>query len=271
MICTSTRACALVLSFVINLPLLSTRHDVPEKRYEELGEDFPAVGSVVGWGTGTLVDNQWVLTAAHVPEFFDAIAPDKEKRFFVVNGKSYKIVDVYFPPHRKKPKLSGGEALSTNAHDLALLKLGETVLGIDPAAIYGGDDEVGQEFVLVGCGSFWGNGSKGATIREGMAIPRGKRRAGTNRFERVALEGKLLHATFDTPDSGAATDLEAGVFGGDSGGPMLLKVGKQWRIAGVASMSETGDDDLVGNYGDVIIATRVSRYADWIRNTIAKN
>ena len=66
------------------------------------------------------------------------------------------------------------------------------------------------------------------------------------------------------------TDLEADVFGGDSGCPMFLKVGKRWMIAGVASMADIGDDNLIGNYGEELMATRVSKYAKWIRSTTLK-
>ena len=267
MLSTSTHACVFALSLLANLPLISGRHDVTEEQYEKLAEEFESVGTVVGMATGTLIDRQWVLTAAHVAEFLDLIAPDKEQRFFVVNGKSYKIIEVHSPPDRIKLKVAGGavDSEEANAHDIALLKLGESVSDVEPALIYSGHDEVGKEFVLVGCGSFWADGRTGASLAKANTMPRGKKRAGTNRFDRVALEGRAIVATFDAPSSSLVTDLEAGGFAGDSGCPMFLKVGTKWTVAGVGSMGDIGEDNLVGDYGDEVMATRVSEYAEWIR------
>jgi secreted trypsin-like serine protease len=103
-----------------------------------------------------------------------------------------------------------------------------------------------------------------------MAKERGTRRAGTNRFNEAILDGRVLVSTFDAPSSKTVTKLEAGGFGGDSGGPMFLKVGDEWRLAGVAAMGESGEQDLLGDYGDQLMVTRVSMYADWIRVTISK-
>ena len=49
------------------------RHDRPEERYLKMAEQFPAVGSVVGMFTDTLIAPQWVLTCAHGAEVLDRI------------------------------------------------------------------------------------------------------------------------------------------------------------------------------------------------------
>ena len=267
----SVEACVIALALVMNLPSIAARHDVTEQQYLKLAEEFVSVGTVVGMGTGTLVAPQWVLTAAHVTEFFDLIAPDKDKRFFVLNGKPYKILEAYYPPERvHRPFTSGDIDPEDNVHDIALLELSEAVDDVKPAVIYTGRDEIGKEHVLVGCGSFWADGRTGATVAQAMAKQRGTRRAGTNRFDEAILDGRVLVLTFDAPGSKTVTKFEAGGFGGDSGGPMFLKVGAEWQLAGVAAMGESGEGDLLGDYGDKLMATRVSMYVDWIRATISR-
>lgn len=98
-------------------------------------------------------------------------------------------------------------------------------------------------------------------------MPRGTRRAGTNRIESIDGDGRLLVATFDAPED--ALELEATAFAGDSGGPALIEAEDgAWEVAGVLALVDTGDDDRVGNYGDVINMSRVSTYVDWIRETL---
>ena len=122
--------------------------------------------------------------------------------------------------------------------------------------------------VLVGCGSWIADGRVGMSLSTAMTAERGQRHAGTNRIDRIS-ESDLLVMTFDAPESGA-TDLEMGGGGGDSGCPMLIQAGAEWRIAGVGAQGESDVSKGIGRYGDEIMGTRVSKYADWIQSTIRR-
>lgn len=260
---------ALVIAVTAILPAIAVRHDRTSADIERRAKDFPAVGVVSGMGTGTLIGDRWVLTAAHVPEILQKMR--KTGLTFEIAGRTYVVANVHVPKQREP--ISPGEPSidGDNAHDIGLLELSEPVTGMAPLEIYTLTDELEKEFVFVGCGGFWKDARQGGTAQQTMRLPRGTCRAGTNRFDTAALNGNQLRATFDAPKSENATEVEVGLLGGDSGGPMLIQVDGSWKVAGVASLLDSGDDELIGNYGDVLLATRVSRYADWIRDTMSSN
>ena len=57
-----------------------------------------------------------------------------------------------------------------------------------------------------------------------------------------------------------------GACSGDSGGPNVIEADGFWYLAGVTSYGMTNDDNLCGD--DVDVITRVSAYADWIVNHV---
>jgi secreted trypsin-like serine protease len=73
-----------------------------------------------------------------------------------------------------------------------------------------------------------------------------------------------LKLRFDAPPDGTLLE---GVCGhGDSGGPALIQRDSALHLAGVSSWQHQGGRPL-GLYGCIEHYTRVSRYADWIRET----
>ncbi|MGB2986416.1 MAG: trypsin-like serine protease [Phycisphaerae bacterium] len=251
------------------------RHDRPKERYVEFAKQFPAVGSVYGLGTGTLVAPEWVVTCAHGIEIIDKIVRDKSRHTVRLAGKEYKIAGVVHHPDRKHLTMAmmagkEEEAEDQNDHDILLLRLADPVTDVEPLGLYTGEGESGLEAVFAGCGSWIPDGRVGVSLAKADAGKRGEPHAGTNRIDRINASGRL-EMSFTAPDEGA-TDLEIGFSAGDSGGPMLIQDRGKWKVAGVASMS--GDLDIskgVGRYGDQILGTRVSKYADWIRSTIRGN
>ena len=57
---------------------------------------------------------------------------------------------------------------------------------------------------------------------------------------------------------------------GDSGGPIMLKVGNKWKLAGVVSHKFAGGnlrDFKCCRYGQVTYQSRLSYYLPWIEKT----
>ncbi|OEK01939.1 hypothetical protein BFP97_10605 [Roseivirga sp. 4D4] len=227
------------------------RHDVDEAKYLALADQY--AGSVVrlNAGCGTFIRANWILTAAHVavvPQIGDDVTVDGVKYSI-----KQKIVHPDFDMNRGI------------ANDIALLELENPVPGVELAKIYESDDEVGKRIIFAGTG--WaGTGDKG--MADGAINKDRKMRAAENMVNGVRQDG-FIRFTFDGPDSKDALPLE-GISGpGDSGGPALWFDGDQAYILGVSSHQDgKGMGKPEGRYGVDEFYTRVSTFADWIKETI---
>lgn len=243
---------------------LALRHDVEEKSHLELGKRFPAVVPISGLGSGTLIDSHWVLTAAHVPEMLERMAPDRPivVRFGDVERKVEKFVT---PPERAKDR---------KKHDIALLRLASPApKSVDPVALWEKKPKAETEFVIAG----WGILAKGDEGIEpspaAMAAKTRARRAGWNVIDEFDEDESMLLADFDGPKEGH--DLEASPCIGDSGGPALFRVEGEddepdrWYVAGVIGhIDDTDEDHVIGEYGDQFGVTAIHGYLDWVQATI---
>ncbi len=139
-----------------------------------------------------------------------------------------------------------------------MLKLGASVTGIDPIALYRESDELGKRITFVG----WGDTGTGMSGPEGAD---GTRRGVHNVVSSV--NNDWIHFLFDAPPEG--DDLE-GISGpGDSGGPALLEVDGQLFILGVGSSNDDfGQGIPACTYGTTEIYARVSAHRAWIEETI---
>lgn len=246
----------------------SGRHDRPKERYVEMAKRFPAVGSVVGMFTGTLVAPDWVLTCAHGGEIIDRIMPNKDLQTVRLGGIDYRIASVILHPDREP--LGGSTADPRwNSYDIALIRLADRVTNVEPLGLYSGVNESGAKIVFAGCGSWIPDGRVGVPLAKANSGKRGELHAGTNRIDWIDESG-LLVISFTAPKRGA-TDLEIGGGAGDSGGAMLIQDGDKWLIAGVAAQGEADISQNVGRYGHQLMGTRVSDYLDWIRSTIRQS
>jgi hypothetical protein len=201
---------------------------------------------------GTLIQPNWILTAAHV-----AIKLSLKKEI-LFSHTLYPIQKVVLHPDF----FNNGETANITANitevknNIALIQLVRSVEDISPLALYKHTDELNKVVTLVGHGDY-GNGLIGPDrVDENTRIA-------TNRIEKV--DDQWLIFKFDAPPE--TTDLE-GISGpGDSGGPALIKVETGWAVAGISAGQDSGTLGE-GYYGVWDYYTRVSAYLDWIESVV---
>ncbi|MCG8584104.1 MAG: trypsin-like serine protease, partial [Pirellulales bacterium] len=219
-------------------------------------------------GSGVYIGDGWVLTAAHVVDGTDFAGANVSNWTFELGGTDYDSDEVYI-----NPDWSGNLAAG---NDIALVKLTEDVVGVEPAVLYGLSDESGMTGTVVGYGQT-GTGLTGSVIGAGTL------RAGENTIDAVGplfLPGGGLFAEpimlidFDDPGDPAASSLgdddplplEYLSAPGDSGGGLFVDVDGVTYLAGVTSFGLALDGTVDSDYGDVAGFIRVSQYAEWIED-----
>lgn len=214
--------------------------------------------------SGTLIDHQWVLTAAHVVE--DITSSNIGTMTFTLGGETFYVEETFYH--------SGWTGSTNGGNDIGLVKLSTAVVGVAPSLLYEYTDENRQITTVVGYG-MTGTGISGAIDSAGT------KRAGTNvvglgsvlntLYGSGSGNDNMLVADFDQPGTtgdptvslGVPTDLEYCGASGDSGGGWFLEADGQYYLAGVTSflISNNVTDSM---YGDIFGAVRVSSYISWI-------
>lgn len=224
---------------------------------------FPALVDLPGEGQGVLVSDQWVATAAHatIGYMLDQVS---------IDGKNYPVAKVIRYPGFKKPSLEqkSGDAAHlmaelTSLNDIALIKLAKPVRGVPVVQLYTDSNELGKTVVIYGKGAT-GNGLVGQYPK---SPHRGKLRRAYNVV--TSIDSKWLNYRFDC--GAHALPLEGVMGDGDSGGPVLIKAGGVWKLAGLTSWKHW-EGDLsgfrAGVCGQTFSNVRISQYAGWINQVL---
>jgi hypothetical protein len=256
------------------------RHDRDPQQYLNLGAapEYASVGKFdltkhePGYAaSGTLVDDKWVLTAAHA---FDGTTSGS----FTVGGKAYAVER--WVTH---PKWDGQ---LRRGYDLALVKLGAPVTDVAPATLYTARRELNSVATFVGFGRT-GTGVSGHSEYDAL------KRAGQNTVDgtvgpeqwpanatfrdRLPRSARSFLVDFDDPTNpaesrtgGGPVDLEFLISLGDSGGGAFVNTPRGQQLAGVHSFAEIPDGSDNSDYGDITGHVRVSAHAKWIRNLLKR-
>lgn len=240
----------MILGYLIQSTPIIIRHDVPEEKYIAFANTLPETAAIVKYSStdlaGTLIDPQWVLSAAHVAETI----PQGHR--LIVAGDSVGIDRIIIHPGWQE----------NGRPDLALIKLARTIENVTPVKLYTMKDEVDKQVIVAGTGDY-GNGLNGI---EGDP---GTMRAGTNLVDGTTGDSHFLYWQFDAPENDRVTSLEAISGPGDSSGPAFIEAGGETYVAGIsAAQSTQATGGVEGVYGVTEYYTRVSTFAEWILERI---
>jgi secreted trypsin-like serine protease len=226
---------------------------VPDSRHVEYGRQFIHVAKIKGicnckkrdgehdfHASAVIISPHWAVTAAHVVSSADDVA-------IVAGGKEYKISKVEIHKDFDKDKVGN--------NDIALC-YSEENFGMDfYPELYVRDDEAGKIATICGYGTT-GTFSTGAVKSDDL------KRAGSNVIERTERKCLVCNNL-----GGRRTELEFMIASGDSGGGLFI----DGKLAGVNSFVMADDGKPNSDYGDECAHTRVSLYADWIKETMEKD
>lgn len=212
--------------------------------------DYPEVVPILGGrAVGTLIDDKWILTAAHVGQIV-ANSSDSDREL-TVNGLVRKVDQVFMHPSWNKERLGEADVI-----DLALLRLDRPVDDAQVAPLYCGGAEKGKVITIFGWGRA-GDGISTELVRDRLF------RRGENMIDEVTPR---IRFDFDEPTSPDATEYEAVSGPGDSGGPAFIDIQGISYLVGVSSFQQ--DEVSPGLYGVIENYERVSRHLDWINSVV---
>lgn len=276
------------------------RHDVPEKKYLQLGKQkqfdcvgrldrMDATGHVVPGGSCVLVGQRYVLSAAHCfldydtrPDTLDTLIDGRKATLVLYVQTNPRLTDfsrVRATFGRQEVRVKRGvvhpnylDSLTRGSCDIALLELEQPVRSLRPAKLSLTFDELHCDVTGVGYGES-GRADKPESVKL-----ENKKIAGQSVVDSIgglelANHGTRLFCEFVSPDNKAgkhtARPLEYYPGGGDSGGGLFRQRGNGRELIGICSGEGTAGYDIqqllkTGFYGMTMSWTRVSPLVGWI-------
>jgi hypothetical protein len=198
--------------------------------------ELPAVVAVGGC-SGSLIREDWVITASHCVEWD---GDDAGAISVNVVGEEIRVVRVEFPERPEGRRHFG--------NDLALLRLARPVRGVEPMFLFEGQLRESERVSIVGYGENE-NGERGKRLGT-MAL-------GTSYLDYGSTHGIRNTLFFQ------ATDERQSACGGDSGGAVLRFVAGTPRLAGVMVGAGFAQAGKCGT-SESMIAVNMAAYAPWI-------
>jgi hypothetical protein len=195
-------------------------------------------GEKTFFGSGTVLNKKWILTAAHVVN-------NAESAYVKFEEKIYEIEHIVIHKSFKKENVG--------IFDIALCKIKENIDLKSYPELYSDQNEKGK---ICSVGGFGMTG----TLESGVTKFDKKKRVGLNKI--TGIYKHLLVCKADLPEN--STQLEQLIASGDSGGGLFIGN----KIAGVNSIVMASDDNADSNYGDESGHTRVSVFKDWVLEVI---
>lgn len=221
--------------------------NTPDNKYLDYGSKFNCVVRVSGtvnekgkdltfYGSGIVIDDNHVLTAAHVVK-------DAKNCFVIIEDKKYTLSEVII--HKNFDKEFG-------VGDIAI-GYSENKFGLDfYPPLYDADDEVGKVCSIAGYG-MTGNFSTGAHQSDD------KKRAGSNMIDRTFNDVVVCNPSRRHEKN--YTSLEFFIASGDSGGGLFI----DGKLAGINSCVMCSNRSPNSAYGEEACHTRISKFIEWIR------
>ncbi|XP_078131867.1 serine protease 27-like [Sander vitreus] len=204
---------------------------------------------------GSLINNQWVLTAAHCVRETD-LGTVVYLGLQSLPGPNLNAVSRHVSMIIRHPSYGSVTKVNTDDNDICLLKLSAPVNFTDyiqPICLASGNStfNTGVESWVTGFG-ITDNGTLADNLQEVMVPIVGNNQC---RCTYGDLTGNMMCA--GVPAGGKDSCQ------GDSGGPLVIKKGSTWIQSGIVSFGRgCGLPNIPGVY------TRVSQYQEWIRSII---